>query len=965
MQQALKLNADVTQYEFLKHGVCGDIKFLDDVKDFAVMEKSMNDCGLDPKEKSDVFRVTAAVLHIGNISFDEDPSSNMAVVAASAADTIAHIAKILGLEKDAIESALCFTEITIAGETSKKGKSPEMARYGQRALAKALYSKLFDWIVGRSNKCFPYPKDKSVNYIGVLDIAGFEYFQINSFEQFTINFCNEKLQQFFNERVLKDEQELYVKESIKFKEVEYIDNQDVIDMIEAKPGGILDILDDESKLPKSSDASFTDKVHKAFAKHFRLQSPRKSKMAYYKKMLDNEGFVIRHFAGAVCYTTKDFMDKNNDALTHDLFELMQTSKDPFTKTLFEPKQGEPIPKKGKLTLISLGAKFKNALQELMDKLHSTRASFVRCIKPNQSFTPKEFNGGEILSQLQCAGMVTVMDLMQGGFPSRTSFQDLYIMYKASLPPELASLEPRIFAKALFKALGLNEDDFQFGVSRVFFRPGKFAEFDQIMKSDPENLVKMVAKVQEWLIKQRIKRVAWATVAALKFNSKIAARGEAAITMQKVVKMFFARRTHAARARGLSGLKVLEGQVKSMYETVEKLPKNKDKYKAAVDGVIEKLTGAIKSVQDNEDMQPEDIKKLQSDMNAMIEKQLAAIKKEQEKQKLAEEAARLKKIAEEMEAARKAKEAEEAARKAQLAEMEERKKMEAEQKRLDEEAAAREEKARIKAEKEAEKQKKAAEAEKAAAAEEAAILAQERRDQELAMRLAMDHAKAAGDTGHHVLSDEARAQAESGQARRKKAKAANYEFGNTKQAALHKKHDLSKWKYADLRDTINTSCDVDLLEACREEFHRRLKVYHAWKSRNAQTEKEKAKRAPTALHSAAESRSAAPAPKKKEKKPARPQRYFRIPFTRPEDKKKGAKKGWWFAHFDGQWIARQMELHPEKPPVLLMAGKDDMEMCELSLDETGLARKRGAEILPREFETEWKQCGGQPYKKGGN
>lgn len=96
----------------------------------------------------------------------------------------------------------------------------------------------------------------------------------------------------------------------------------------------------------------------------------------------------------------------------------------------------------------------------------------------------------------------------------------------------------------------------------------------------------------------------------------------------------------------------------------------------------------------------------------------------------------------------------------------------------------------------------------------------------------------------------------------------------------------------------------------------------------------------------------------------PNRYFRIPFTRPEDKKKGAKKGWWFAHFDGQWIARQMELHPEKPPVLLMAGKDDMEMCELSLDETGLARKRGAEILPREFESEWKQCGGKPYKKGG-
>merc|ERR1719162_2029107 len=137
----------------MKHGKTADVEGLDDVKDFAVMEKSMTDCGMQ-------------------------------------------------------------------------------AMYGRDALGKALYSKLFDWIVERCNICFPYPKAKSVNYIGILDIAGFEYFQVNSFEQFSINYCNEKLQQFFNERVLKDEQELYVKESIKFKEVEYVDNQDCIDLIE-------------------------------------------------------------------------------------------------------------------------------------------------------------------------------------------------------------------------------------------------------------------------------------------------------------------------------------------------------------------------------------------------------------------------------------------------------------------------------------------------------------------------------------------------------------------------------------------------------------------------------------------------------------------------------------------------------------------------------------------------------------
>ena len=194
---------------------------------------------------------------------------------------------------------------------------------------------------------------------------------------------------------------------------------------------------------------------------------------------------------------------------------------------------------------------------------------------------------------------------------------------------------------------------------------------------------------------------------------------------------------------------------------------------------------------------------------------------------------------------------------------------------------------------------------------------------------------------------------------------NRQFTSAKKEAIHKKHDLSKWKYADLRDTINTSCDIELLEACREEFHRRLKVYHAWKMKNAKKAKEAEEgRAPSALHAAAATRGAAPPPPKK-KAAERPQRFFRIPFVRPGDAvatdAKGAKKrGWWYAHFDGQWIARQMELHPEKPPVLLVAGKDDMEMCELSLDETGLSRKRGAEILPREFEEEWRAHGGQPY-----
>jgi myosin-6 len=819
---------------------------------------------------------------------------------------------------------------------------------------------LFDWIVDRINTCFPYPADKSVNYIGILDIAGFEYFRTNSFEQFCINFCNEKLQQFFNERVLKDEQELYVKESIKFKQVEFSDNQDCIDLIEAPKTGIMAILDDTSKMPRANDTMFAEKMHSVHAKHFRLQVPRKSKMSYYKTMRDNEGFIIRHFAGAVCYNTEGFMMKNNDALTPDLNELVQGSKDPFIRELFKPRPGEPEIKRGKLTLISLGDKFKKALNVLMEKLHSTRATFIRCIKPNQKMKPKLFDGSSILSQLQCAGMVSVLDLMQGGFPSRTSFSDLYDMYKSVLPPELAALDPRTFAKALFKALGMNEDDFQFGVSKVFFRPGKFAEFDTIMKADPENLVLLVGKVLKWLVKCRWKKIAWAMVASIKFASKIRARGQAAIVMQNVIKMYLAKNVHRPRFLGIRDLLTVTAQIESMKETVEKMPKNKDKFHAQVNGVLKDLEDSINKIKTSMTITRDEIKKMRDALQSKIDKQLSAIKKEQEKQKLMAEAERLRKLAEEMEKARLAKIEEERLRKEAEAEANLRKEMEAQAKKDAEDEMKRMEAERIRQEKEEAKKGKGKDDELRRQREEEAQLEQERRDHELAMRLAMD----ASNPDAAISEDTKKfaSGAASGGAKKKGGKTTTHTFANSKQAALHKKHDLSKWKYADLRDTINTSTDIDLLEACREEFHRRLKVYHAWKMKNMNKSKSKADaRAPAALQSAAAARSAAPRPPPKKKSVERPQRYFRIPFVKPGEKtNKGAKKGWWYAHFDGQWIARQMELHPEKEPVLLVAGRDDMEMCELSLEETGLTRKRGAEILPREFEEQWAKCGGEKY-----
>ena len=287
--------------------------------------------------------------------------------------------------------------------------------------------------------------------------------------------------------------------------------------------------------------------------------------------------------------------------------------------------------------------------------------------------------------------------------------------------------------------------------------------------------------------------------------------------------------------------------------------------------------------------------------------------------------------------------------------------------------------------------------------------QERRDHELALRLAAENNSV-------VMEDSITPSPTPGNQQLKRSSMVQAQA----QVRATKKFDLSKWKYAELRDTINTSCDIELLESCREEFHRRLKVYHAWKAKNkkkvaggnnntmanngsddfansngVQMTFDENMRAPTSI--LVEAMKHQPKDGPQEQGPFNggetskrsmgdgmalngmntTQRYFRIPFVRPvtssssgengnrtpnpiTSPSKQAQKGWWYAHFDGDWIGRQMELHPERKPVLLVAGVDDMEMCELALHETGLTRKRGAEILDHEFEKEWLKNGGQAY-----
>ncbi|CAG9132124.1 unnamed protein product [Plutella xylostella] len=919
---------------------------------------------------------------------------------------------------------------------------------------RAVYSRLFDHIVHRINASIPF--QASAYYIGVLDIAGFEYFQMNSFEQFCINYCNEKLQQFFNERILKNEQELYKREGLHVPEIRFTDNQDCIDLIESKSHGIFQLLDEESKLPKPEFGHFTHSVHKQLGgTNSRLQLPRASRLKAHRTLRDDEGFLLRHFAGAVCYNTNQFIEKNNDALHASLEFLVQESSSALVQQLFQTSDNNNA--KGKLNFISVGSKFQTQLTQLMDKLKQNGTNFIRCIKPNSRMVGASLEPGLVLTQLECSGTIAVLELMEHGYPSRAPFHDLHQMYKSYLPPKLHKLNARTFCEAknvleltwlsqlecsgtiavlelmehgypsrapfhdlhqvyksylppklhklnartfceaVLHSFKLSDKDYKFGVTRVFFRPGKYSEFDAIMRSDPESLKAIVDSVLAWLVKSRWRKSIFAALSIIKLKNKILYRRECLIKIQTAYRGYRVRKQHRPRLRGIAKIRALENNLGQMEQVTGQLKDGKEAAQKNIVNLRNSIRAACAAIKSNAKISPPDIDSLFTNLTKDIEAQMTSLQKSMVDQKNREEQERLRKLEAEMRAAEEAKRREQEQRRQDeehrrlKAEMEARRKAE-EAERLQQQEKERQQALQLQAQLEAAERDHQQDRER---------LEQERRDHEMAVRLAKE-------TNGHVEGSPPQLRSfptmDSVNGENKLNRSERVRMQQAMQGK--QKYDLSKWKYSELRDTINTSCDIELLEACRHEFHRRLKVYHAWKAKNARkTTMADQERAPQSIMDAAK----APRMTAKGDVLGARHRYFRIPFVRPSttepagrrgwwyahfdgqyvarqmelhpDKtpvllqsdernphpfvrpsatEPAGRRGWWYAHFDGQYVARQMELHPDKTPVLLQSGVDDMQMCELSLDETGLTRKRGAEILEHEFEREWTAHGGPAY-----
>ncbi|XP_066368156.1 myosin-17-like isoform X10 [Miscanthus floridulus] len=454
--------ADPSSFHYLNQSTCIKLDEISDAKEYLATRSAMNTVGITEQEQEATFRVVAAVLHLGNISFVKGREVDSSVIKDEKARFhLDAAAELLMCDCGNLENALIKRKINTPEGVITTTVDPNSATVSRDGLAKQIYSQLFDWLVNRLNASIGQDTS-SDRLIGVLDIYGFESFKTNSFEQLCINFTNEKLQQHFNQNVFKMEQEEYNREQIDWSYIEFVDNQDVLDLIEKKPGGIIALLDEACMFPKCTHESFSQKLYEKFRNNKRFCKPKLSRTA----------FTIQHYAGEVTYQSDHFLDKNRDYVVVEHQELLNASKCSFVSGLFPSVLEENT----KASKSSIATRFKWQLQELMETLSSTEPHYIRCIKPNNHLKPTTFENVNVLQQLRCSGVLEAIRISCAGYPTRKIFHDFLCRF-CILAPEVFTERnsEKVACQKILDKMGLH--GYQIGRTKVFLRAGQMAELD--------------------------------------------------------------------------------------------------------------------------------------------------------------------------------------------------------------------------------------------------------------------------------------------------------------------------------------------------------------------------------------------------------------------------------------------------------------------------------------------------------
>ena len=359
-------------------------------------------------------------------------------------------------------------------------------------IGRKIYEQLFNIIVNKCNVTLLDPTMKKIQYIGCLDIAGFEIFEYNGFEQICINFCNEKLQQFFNQHMFVLEQEEYVREGIDWANVDFgMDLQKCIDMFE-KPMGLLAILEEESLFPKATDASFAAKLHENLlgkCDNFQKANPRPDPNAH---------FAVVHYAAIVSYNLTGWLEKNKDPLNDTIIELFKNGSNDLLKMCFKDHPGQPteeVKKQGRVKKgggKTVSSFFKSQLDDLIRVLYATDPSFIRCVVPNTHKQPGGVEPGLVMHQYQCNGVLAGIAICRKGFPNKVPYPEFKGRYNILAAKAVAKAKKdKDMAKAVFNAIQLDPEKFRLGHTKVFFRAGILGYMEEVREDK-------IADVLSWL-----------------------------------------------------------------------------------------------------------------------------------------------------------------------------------------------------------------------------------------------------------------------------------------------------------------------------------------------------------------------------------------------------------------------------------------------------------------------------------
>ncbi|XP_052387066.1 unconventional myosin-Va isoform X2 [Carassius gibelio] len=563
-------SAHLPEFKALKLGKAGDFHYtkqgrnpvidgIDDAKELSTTRNAFSLLGVNESYQLGLFQILASILHLGNVEV-KDRDSDSSIIPPNNGH-LSVFCELMGVTYQDMSHWLCHKKLKTATETYIKPIPKLQAINARDALAKHIYAKLFNWIVDHVNKAL-HSSVKQHSFIGVLDIYGFETFEINSFEQFCINYANEKLQQQFNMHVFKLEQEEYMKEQIPWTLIDFYDNQPCINLIEAKMG-ILDLLDEECKMPKGSDDSWAQKLYNTHLKTCAL---------FEKPRMSNKAFIIQHFADKVEYQCDGFLEKNKDTVNEEQIHVLKASKFDLLVELFqdEEKATSPTgaaPATGGRTRLSVkpdknkagqaskehkktvGLQFRNSLQLLMETLNATTPHYVRCIKPNDHKYAFTFDPKRAVQQLRACGVLETIRISAAGFPSRWTYQEFFSRYRVLMKQKDVLTDRKMTCKNVLEKLVQDPDKYQFGKTKIFFRAGQVAYLEKLRADKLRAACIRIQKtIRCWLARKKYLRMKHAATTIQRYVrgyqarclAKFLRRTRAAIVIQKYQRMYVQR-----------------------------------------------------------------------------------------------------------------------------------------------------------------------------------------------------------------------------------------------------------------------------------------------------------------------------------------------------------------------------------------------------------------------------------------